>query len=152
MKNEPYDEYQMMMRHKIGYQSFFLLVILLVVNAFVGESYKWASPSMQTFVLIIITTFIFVTRLNFSNAYENKLTKLPLDSPIFYIVFGVVEIVYFVFFSSQGTEVINQIFIQHYIPEGVLMLFTGVFFIYLGVIMFVKRFLDKREETREVKA
>ena len=73
MKNARYDEFQIANRHRIAFQSFILVLILIGINSYVKESYGvWASPLLEAFILVSIPGMYFAMMSIAKNAYFSK--------------------------------------------------------------------------------
>ncbi|MCL1806091.1 MAG: hypothetical protein FWG31_00125 [Oscillospiraceae bacterium] len=67
---EGYDERQKALRHKFGYQSFFLLLVLVFLNAFICDMiYEWADSVIASLAVILISGYYFGYRTVLSGAY-----------------------------------------------------------------------------------
>ena len=82
MKNARYDEFQIANRHRIAFQSFILVLILIGVNGYVKAGYGvWATPLLESFILVSIPGMYFAMMSIAKNAYFSK-----NDNPMFSIV------------------------------------------------------------------
>lgn len=69
-KEQPYDEYQLLKRNKISFQTMILFAVLIGINGFIKEVYiTWAPVLIEAFVLIYIPMFYFVLMSVIKNAY-----------------------------------------------------------------------------------
>ena len=67
---EGYDERQKFLRYKIGYQSFWVFLVLTFLNAYVCDMiYQWADPMVASFAVILLSVYFFGFRTVFSGAY-----------------------------------------------------------------------------------
>jgi len=68
MKNVQYDEYQMLNRQKIAYQSFFIAIPLIIINSLINTIHIWAVPIYEGFVLAGIPLLYFITGSTYGNS------------------------------------------------------------------------------------
>ena len=58
-----FDEMQLMLRYKIGYQSFLFLAILIMINVILsGMGAHWAESPTDTFILLLSAFTYFISR------------------------------------------------------------------------------------------
>jgi hypothetical protein len=82
MKNARYDEFQLATRHKIAFQSFILVLVLIGINGYVKAGYGiWASPLREAFILVWIPGMYFAVMSIAKNAYFSR-----NDYPVFSII------------------------------------------------------------------
>jgi hypothetical protein len=63
MKKTEFDEMQMQLRHKIGYQSFMLLCLLIMLdNILYGMGIIWINHPTNTFILLLVSLTFFIVR------------------------------------------------------------------------------------------
>ena len=69
MDNKHYDEYQIINRHKIAFQTLMITVSLVLLNGIISDIYEWARPILQASIIVHISVGYFATRAIFKNAY-----------------------------------------------------------------------------------
>lgn len=79
-EDKPYDEYQLLKRNRISFQTMILFALLVGINGFIKEYYiTWAPPMVEAFVLIYIPMFYFTLMSLIKNAYFRELdTKVAV--------------------------------------------------------------------------
>ena len=67
---EGYDERQKSLRYKFGYQAFYVLAVLILVNAYICEfMYEWADTMVAAVIAVMLSIFYFGYRTIFAGAY-----------------------------------------------------------------------------------
>ncbi len=71
IKESEFDEYQVSVRHKYGFYSFILTVMLLLLNFIIVDRLKilYATPSVQMIIIIFIVIVYFMIALTMNGAY-----------------------------------------------------------------------------------
>ncbi len=71
IKGSKFDEYQESIRHKYGFYSFILIVILLLLNVIIVDRFKffYATQAVQTILIISIVIVYFISSLTMNGAY-----------------------------------------------------------------------------------
>jgi len=70
MNKNGYDERQILNRYKIGFQSFFILLALVLIDGFVRNAgYEWATPYNSALIIIYIALIYFTLRAINCDAY-----------------------------------------------------------------------------------
>lgn len=73
-EDKPYDEYQLLKRHRIGFQTMIIFASLVAINGFIKEFYIiWAPPMIEALVLLYIPLFYFILMGLFKSAYFRRL-------------------------------------------------------------------------------
>lgn len=140
MKHAKYDEFQLAKRHKIGYQSFILMCIIILVNGYVKSRYGvWADPFLESLVLM------FLPGLYFSGAsiWKNAYLRIHDNAVLILLLFGFVGTVNFL---SLGVSIFSGTF--YLIEDGQLggdsgfVLLTSLFLM-MFVLLLVRRRIDR---------
>ncbi|MCZ2259308.1 hypothetical protein [Sporosarcina sp. G11-34] len=72
MTNARYDEFQLANRHRVGFQTLILVMSLIGLNGYFKASYGiWASPLLESFVLVWIPGMYFAVMSIAKNSYFN---------------------------------------------------------------------------------
>lgn len=144
-KKQQYDEYQLIKRYKIGYQTLFIVVFLTLINTYVKELYPdWASPSMEAIVLLTIPYIYFMVMVILKNAFFGKKEKgLPIL--ILTITFS------FIIMATYGPSVIDGTFTI--IENGQLSdqsypLFSLILFGTPAIAILIRKLIDKYEQKK----
>jgi hypothetical protein len=143
MQQDRFDEFQIAKRHRIGFQTLFLTITLIVLNGIVKMNYIWAEPLMEMLVLLHIPITYFTVMLIWKGAYTSK--KENEKSSNFYILmFGLVAL-FSLFVLGQsiwyGTFVL--------IVDGKLAMSAGILFqttyvMLITITQLVRRAVDFR--------
>lgn len=145
MNKNGYDERQLLIQYKIGYQSFFILLFLTLINGFAHNiGIKWANEYDSSIILFFIVGIYFTQRIIACDAYYTKKNagRFNIMTVIFFIgsfvgIFGLISDV------IKG----KCIFILHgQLQSPCLPLLSAIFLLSTAVAYWIKRFRDKREE------
>lgn len=118
-----FDEYQLMMRYRYGYQSFMLMMGLLII-LMLFENIAYTQRAM---ILLVVPMMYFFTRVIISNAYTGVRGKaIPLGS-----MFLTVSILEVIVTCMTPTRIIEGIIIS---------VFTG----YIGSLILIKEYLNRK--------
>lgn len=138
MEKENFDENQIQIRHKIAYQSWLITLVLVLINGIATSEYSWAPTIVQAQVIITLPVLYFVTMSILKNVYISKKIKNPFVTALFWVIIGIFNLsIVFVSYSKQG---INYFFEDNYLNYGAVQVITGICFIYIGIIIFIKYF------------
>lgn len=94
--NQQYDERQLFLRYKYGYQSLLVMTVLIIVNAFICETvYQWADLliSSMSIVMLSVGYFGFRTALAGADAWgagTRHYNRMMLIVDIMYVVLTIV--------------------------------------------------------------
>ena len=77
MKEDRYDEFQIAKRHRIGFQAFFLTIVIIFLNGIIKTNYIWADPMMEMLVLLYIPMMYMTVMSIWKGAYTSKKVKNP---------------------------------------------------------------------------
>lgn len=141
MKNARYDEFQIANRHKIAFQSFILVLVLIGINGHVKAGYGiWASPYLEAFILVWIPGMYFAVMSIAKNAYFSR-----NDYPVFYVllfglaaIMGTISTVLFIF--SEEYPLIENGQLSDRIMGLLVTIISGG----LGVALIVRRIVNRR--------
>jgi hypothetical protein len=141
MKNARYDEFQIATRHKIAFQSFILVMILIGLNGYIKEGYgTWASPLLEAFIMVWIPGLYFAVMAISKNAYFSK-----NDYPIPVVVLlglaatmGVFSTVPFIF-SEENFLIENG-----QLSDRIMGLLIAIISVGMGVALIVRRVVNRR--------
>jgi hypothetical protein len=98
---EGYDERQKALRHKFGYQAFWVLLILTFLNAYICEFiYVWGSPLAISTVIAYFSVFYFGLRTVFAGAYTGDEVSERRTAIMMPIVCGAVFVVFLIFLPA----------------------------------------------------
>lgn len=147
MKKKHFDEYQVMKRYKIGYQSFFLIVVLIAVNISVSKKYAWADPDVQLYFIIMLALTYFAAMAIFKNAYLSNRTKRPIFYAVFLTVFGVYALKAHIFGLSEAG--MGYIFENGQLTRNSASMIYPVFLMSAGTMFMAKYFIEKIKESKE---
>ncbi|QUW20304.1 hypothetical protein JSQ81_10500 [Sporosarcina sp. Marseille-Q4063] len=141
MKNARYDEFQLATRHKIAFQSFILVLILIGVNGYVKAGYGiWASPFLESFILVWIPSMYFAVMSIVKNAYFSK-----NDYPVLVaVVLGLAATMGF--FSTVPFIFSEEFpFIENgQLSDRIMGLLIAIISVGMGVALIVRRALNRR--------
>lgn len=147
MEKENFDEYQIITRQKIAYQSLFITFTLVLINGWISTDHTWASPMIQAFVIIVIPTLYFVTCTVLKNAYLSNKTKFPLIQAFLFIGLGVLDVV--VSFNAYTRGGVTSFIADGKLIDGVTPILLAIFFFYIGGIILAKYLLEKEKDIHE---
>jgi hypothetical protein len=141
MKNARYDEFQIATRHKIAFQSFILVMILIGLNGYIKVGYgTWASPFLEAFIMVWIPGMYFAVMSIAKNAYFSK-----NDYPVFVVVvlglaaaMGVFSTVPFIFSEEYPLIENGQL------SDRIMGLLIAIISVGMGVTLIIRRILDRR--------
>ncbi|MDR0293341.1 MAG: hypothetical protein LBH95_04225 [Oscillospiraceae bacterium] len=143
---EGYDERQLSLRHKFGYQAFFLLLGMTALNAYIcNVFYVWGDQAVMSLSLILISTYYFGIRTISSGAYtgDKKSEKRAAVSLPFVCGFHVVFLLWMLPLVNRGHIA--------FIEDGkaalpFISLLSSFIIIPFTIVYYVKRSRDKKEE------
>ncbi len=69
IKKADFDEYQRNIRYKYGFRSFILTMMLLILNMIVVNFYNYATISVQTLFIMVISSIYFTVGVAVKGAY-----------------------------------------------------------------------------------
>ncbi|WP_172370603.1 hypothetical protein [Sporosarcina jiandibaonis] len=141
MKKARYDEFQISNRHRIGFQSFILAMILIGLNGYIKAGYGiWASPLLEAFIMVWIPGLYFAVMSISKNAYFSK-----NDYPIALVfllglaaTMGVFSTVPFIFSEEYPLIENGQL------SDRIMGLLIAIISVGMGVAMIVRRVLNRR--------
>ncbi|WP_210470983.1 hypothetical protein [Sporosarcina sp. 6E9] len=145
MKNARYDEFQIATRHKIAFQSFILVMILIGLNGYIKEGYGvWASPLLEAFIMVWIPGLYFAVMSISKNAYFSK-----NDYPILLVVLlGLTAIMGF-FSTAPFIFSAEHPFIENgQLNDRIMGLLIAIISMGMGVALIVRRILNRRMDGR----
>lgn len=119
-----FDEYQLMVRYKYGYQAFCIMIGLLIfLGIFDNLTY-----TLKALILFAVSMMYFFTRVVFSNAYTGRQGKaIPLG--IIFIATGVMLIA--VTFNTPNRMIEGSI--------------AAAYTVYTGIIILIKEYLNRKK-------
>lgn len=141
MKNKDYDEYQMMVRYKYGYYALFLLIGLIVTNQFIVAFHVWASPFLQTLVMLYIVGIYLITMYIFKNAYIGKKERSPFRTIAYMGFVGVINFAYIILLRPDF-----PFYKDNHLQDNIGTLLAAIFFSYISVILFINYYINKKKE------
>lgn len=149
MKKEHFDEYQIMKRYKVGYQSFFITIVLIAINIGITERYMWAETDIQLYVIVMLSLMYFSTMAIIKNAYVSNRTKHPMFYAVFFAVFGLYSI-------RSHVSGIFDTGIIYLVENGQLTKKAGsmlysLLLINMGVVAVIKNLIEKTKELKKSK-
>ena len=141
MHKDRYDEFQVAKRQRLGYQAFFLTIVLIFVNGLIKMNYIWAEPLMEMLVLMYIPMLYMTVMSIWQGAYISKKEKNP---NVYIPMLGVA--VLFNWFVI-GYSLWDGVFVL--VKDGKLansssILFTATFFTLVIIAMIMRRAADFR--------
>ena len=146
MRDNNYDEYQMINRQKIAFRTLVITLILVFLNGMITEMHEWATPTIQATLILELATGYFITCAIFKNAYLSRKVKNPYANAILFAILGISNVVApIVFLARLGSS--------HLISDGkltsetipIMPLILGVFFLYISAIIFIKALMERRQ-------
>lgn len=143
MQKDRFDEFQIAKRHRIGYQTLFLTIALIVANGIIKMNFIWADPMMETLVLIHIPLTYFTVMLIWKGAYTSK-KENEKSSDFYILMFGLVAL-FSLFVLGQsiwyGTFVLIE---DGKLAMGTSILFSTTYFMLITITQLVRRAVDFR--------
>lgn len=143
MNNENFDEYQIMTRQKVAFQTLMLTLALIFLNGLIKEQYIWASPMIESLILICIPTMYFTTVSLFKNAYLSMKEKNANSRIVIFGLMGSFSLVLFLFFNKK--EILYNGCLQNKASQLIL----AFFFLYLAAIMIINKCISLRSDEQE---
>lgn len=141
MQKDRFDEFQIAKRHRIGYQTLFLTIALIIVNGIVKMNYIWAEPLMETLVLLHIPIIYFTVMLIWKGAYTSRKEK---NSNLYILMFGLVAL-FSLFVLGQSIWYGTFILIEDgKLATSAGILFQTTFFTLVASTQLVRRAADFR--------
>ena len=87
---ENYDERQKALRHKFGYQAFWVMIVLTFLNAYVCDMlYEWADPLVANLAVVILSVYFFGFRTIFSGAYTGDTVSEKRTAVLMPVALGI---------------------------------------------------------------
>lgn len=133
-----YDEYQLFTRYRLGYYTLFLTEILMIINILLCMRRPWASTTVQMTALIILPSLYFITGAVFRNAYLEIGARHWVHG-LCSMGLGLLGILVFV--------VSDPVLLQDgMLTDDVIQLAVGICWLYLGAIILIKAYWNRRKE------
>ena len=148
MNNENYDEYQIINRQKIAFQTLIITLALVLLNGAIANFYEWTSPLLQAIVILYFSIGYFITRAIFKNAYLSTKVKHSYISALCFFVVGILNT--WVFFRSLSYFGYAALIRDGKLHDGANPLMLGVFFLYVSAIIIITILLDRRQNEEEL--
>ncbi len=144
-KQDSYVDQHALTKYKIAVQTIILTFSLVFTNGQIIPTVDWASPLIQSIIIICVPIMYYVTMLIVKIGYS---TNKPRYSFLFIALLLLLGAVNFLLFMIT----VNLIGIRHYIINGVMQdvilpLILSIFFIYLGLIWLIYNFAHKLHNT-----
>jgi hypothetical protein len=140
MKNARYDEFQIATRHKIAFQSFILVMILIGLNGYIKEGYgTWASPLLEAFIMVWIPGLYFAVMAISKNAYFSK-----NDYPIPVVVLLGLAAAMGVFSTVPSIFSEESLIENGQFSDRIMGLLIAIISVGMGVALIVRRVLNRR--------
>ena len=143
MKNNYYDECQLINRQKIAFQALLITLILVFLNGMIATFHEWATPMIQAIVIIQLAMGYFVTCAVFKNAYLGLKSKNSYGNSIIFALLGLSNV-------AVSYSALTRLGAAHLISGGKLSdaagsLLSGIFFLYVSAVILIKVLLDRRK-------
>ncbi|MGP6147075.1 hypothetical protein [Jeotgalibaca sp. A122] len=138
-----YDEYQRFIRYRTGYHSFFLVVLLLLVNHFVTgvKDFQWAEDGSVELLFIILIPGTFMNIVStWQGAYFNRREK-PLRSNLVVLAMGVMY-VWLALYSGSIRD--RGLVIDGKLTLAASQLMLGLTWVSIPITYIVRKLWDKR--------
>lgn len=119
--NSEYDERQLAVRHRLGYQAFMLMMILVAVNAFVLDVvYIWANTTVSSFVILLTVSAYFGARSIAEGAYfTDKIQKtkflmifMSIMACFFAVMLIILVIIKHISIIENGMATLDLVFVM----------------------------------------
>ncbi len=143
MDKQNYDEYQLSVRYKVSFQALMLTFALFLVNATIltgfQDGYMWASPLVQTVLIICVVTIFFVTATTLKGAYLSNKVKKPIYESIYFFglsaLFAITTFSNVISFSNGFSQDVAGAFIKDgMLTDRIAPFAMCVVFMYFGVL------------------
>ncbi|WP_342514147.1 hypothetical protein MKY34_05150 [Sporosarcina sp. FSL K6-1522] len=141
MHKDRYDEFQVAKRHRLGYQAFFLTIVLIFVNGFIKMNYIWAEPLMETLVLLYIPMLYMTVMAIWQGAYISKKEKNP---NVYIPMLGVAVLFNWFVIGYSLWDGVFVLVVDGKLVNSASILFTATFFTLIVVTMIIRRAADFR--------
>lgn len=142
MSKQNFDEYQIIKRQRIAFETLFITFVLVFLNGWITSSYLWAPPMIQALIVVIFPTMYFVTRAVFKNAYLSNKVKHPLSNTAFFVGLGVVNLI--VAFSAYRNLGVKHFFDHGRLTANISPIILAIFFIHIGTMILIKHLTERR--------
>lgn len=143
VKRSNYDEYQLFVRYKYGYYGIFLMIGLMLINQFIVAQHVWASTIIQTLVIIYIVATYLITMYVFKNAYISQNERSP------FVVIGSIGVLGFANLAYTILWRPNlPLYQNNYLQDNAAPLLSGIFFLYVSLILLVQYIINQKKEER----
>lgn len=141
---DQFDEYQKLMRYKYGYHSFFIIVVLAIINLNLELFFdvQWAETKTLEFMLFIFIAIGYSIAMNtFTGAYFAK----NQNPKRFAAVFSLLGIANVIISSSPHSPLISD----GLLTSNSIILASGLMWTTIPLAYFAKFVVDKRRETED---
>jgi hypothetical protein len=141
--NSDFDELQKFNRYKIGYKTMFLALIIIAVNGFVKGMFniKWAEPTLESEILVMIIAGIFAISCIIKDAYSAG-GKNSNRMMLLFAIIGFMNIFSIIYHSIKGSKV--AIIENGMLGSDCISMVASIFFIVVPSVYGIKLFVDKR--------
>lgn len=141
MKQNNFDEYQLMKRYRVSFQTLILILIMVFINGMISENYMWATPIVQAMFIVSIGSAYFVTVCLFRDAYISNRAKNKASGLILFFVLGTANTVINLYSNWQKGYVENGA-----LQNNVVSLILGVLFLYLSFVGLLSQYIFKKHD------
>lgn len=138
-----FDEMQTIERQRIAFRTLILTLILIFINGLIKTKYIWASPSTESFFLLIIPTLYFITCSIIKNAY------FPIKVKSFNTIIILWGALFIIQLFVIASSVINGNFIiieNASLTNEFQKILLAILFGYLTFLLLVKKIICKNKD------
>ncbi len=139
MKQNNFDEYQLMKRYRVSFQTLILLLIMVFINGMVSDHYMWATPIVQAMIIVSVSTAYFVSVCLFKDAYIGNHTRNKAAGLVLFFVLGAANTATSLYANWHTGYVENGA-----LQNDVVSLILGILFLYLSLAGLLSLYVLKK--------
>ena len=145
-----FDEMQLLNRYKIAYQTLFVSLGLVFLNGLISERITWATPAIQSMIILVITMSYFVTFAVFKDAYILGGNKSLKSTFLFNLVFAIIFVALIVYHEvSDRSSGLSYYFENGVISNSFCMPILAIFDVYTTIILGIKILIERKKNAEE---
>lgn len=137
------DEYQQRKREKSGFQTAFIMIVVVCVNGIICEFHTWAPPIVQGMVLAVFGVCCFSTMSVFRGAYFSD-NPVHIRS-IISLFSGLTVLSSFVLIKTLQRESLESFFVEGSLTHSGIFIVAVAFQLYITIISVIKFFMNKAD-------
>ncbi len=130
---------------KIAFQTLLLALFLVLVNFAINTTFIWATPLIQSTILLCVSLMYYFTLIVYKNCYTKTVSRYIDICPVLFFSLGFINLI--MFFVSYNILSKSFFIINNTLSDNMLPFIISVFFIYIGIVSFIKICIERSSKT-----